>query len=142
MNEWIQVPAVVHTTAAEWQNIQIPVETPDPGLVPLGRAILVEPFEPERQGYKASGIIIPEGIEKNERSLDMRVKCVAIGPQAWKAIAQGGLDEPNRCQPGDVILVARMSGTLVTGPKDGKQYRLVSDRDVIARLTWFGDSNG
>jgi co-chaperonin GroES (HSP10) len=110
----------------------------DTGLEPVGRAILVEPFEPEREASMRT-IIIPESVLRSERVMDVKVRCVAVGPQAWKATAVGGLDEPPRCQPGDVIYVARMSGFITTGPKDGKMYRLVNDRDVFAKVTWFGE---
>ncbi len=94
-------------------------------LEPLGRAILVEPYEPER---KASSIVIPQSVLDNERAIDVRARVVDIGPACWP-------DEPARCSRGDVVLVAKFSGHTAVGPKDGKQYRLVNDRDVFCRLT-------
>lgn len=105
------------------------------GIEPVGRAILVEPYEPERA---ASIIQLPDHILANERVMDVKVRCVAIGPEAWKAQMLGGKDEPPRCFPGDVIMVARFSGHVTKGPKDGKMYRLVNDRDIFAKVTWFG----
>lgn len=108
----------------------------DSGLVPVGRAILVEPFEPERE---ASRIALPDWVRANERVLDVRVRCVEVGPEAWKATRVGDKDEPPRCWPGDIIFVAKFSGFVTQGPKDGKPYRLVNDKDVFARVTWFGE---
>ncbi len=83
------------TTTNAWLDSAYVANGGNPsGLSPLGRAILVEPFEPE---------------------------------------------EKARCAPGDVVFVAKMSGFVAAGPKDGKMYRLVNDRDVFAKVTWFGE---
>lgn len=100
------------------------------GLEPLGRAILVEPWEPQR---KASLIALPESVQDNERVLDVKVRIVEIGPIAW-------MEEPQpRAAVGDVVYVAKMSGFVVRRGADGKPYRFVNDRDVFARVT--GESN-
>ena len=121
--------------------IDSPFEAPPPennsGLEPVGRAILVEPYEPERE---SSIIALPEHIRDSERVMDVKVRCVALGPQVWKAQRAGEVDEPPRCKPGDVIYVARASGFVTKGPKDGKFYRVVNDRDVFTRVTWFGEA--
>jgi co-chaperonin GroES (HSP10) len=97
------------------------------GLAPLGRAVLVEPFEPER---RASVIELPPSVLANERVLDVRVRVVAVGPVAWP-------DEPARAVAGDVVFVAKFSGAVTVGPKDGRPYRLVNDRDIFAKVTWI-----
>lgn len=99
------------------------------GLAPLGRAILVEPFEPER---KASVIALPSRVLATERMLDVKVRVLELGPQCYP-------DEVARCKPGDVVYIAKMSGFMAQGPKDGKEYRLVNDRDVFALVTWLGE---
>jgi co-chaperonin GroES (HSP10) len=98
------------------------------GLLPLGRAVLVEPYEPERA---KSMIALPDSVQASERVLDTRVRVVAVGPQCWP-------DEPQRAYPGNVVLVAKMSGFVAKGPQDGKMYRFVNDRDVFAQVTWEG----
>jgi len=95
------------------------------GLLPLGRAILVAPFEPKR---KESLIALPDSVLRNERVLDVQVKVVALGPHCYP-------DEPPRCKPGDVVFVSKMSGFVAQGPKDGQLYRMVNDRDVFALVT-------
>lgn len=94
------------------------------GIQPLGRAILVEPYEPER---KASVIALPDSVLANERVLDVKVRVVAVGPQAYP-------DEEARCGAGDIVMVAKMSGFVTKGYWDDKPYRLVNDRDVFAKL--------
>jgi len=95
------------------------------GVSPLGRAVLVEYYEPERRN---TTIIIPESVRKGETLVEQRATVVEIGPACWP-------DEPPRAQVGDRVLIARMSGYALTGPADGKLYRIVNDRDIFARIT-------
>lgn len=97
------------------------------GLKPLGRAVLIEPYEPER---RKSIIALPDSVQQTNIMLEMRAKVVEIGPSCWP-------DEPPRCSPGDIVMVAKMSGSLVIGPKDGKQYRAVNDRDIFMGVTYL-----
>ena len=108
--------------AQDWSAAVEPIPH---GLEPLGRALLVEPYEPKARG--GGVVIIPQSVLENERALDVRVRVVAVGPVCWP-------DEPPRCKPGDIVLVAKMSG-FVTKGEDGKSYRFVNDRDVFARIT-------
>ncbi len=95
------------------------------GLRPLGRAILVETYEPER---KAGLIVIPQTAESRMEMTEQRAVVLALGPHCYP-------DEPPRCQPGDKVLVSNLAGMLVRGTKDGKIYRMVNDRDVYAMIT-------
>lgn len=107
--------------------------TNESGIQPLGRAVLVEPYEPER---KKSAILLPESVQHTERMIDVRVRVVECGTECWP-------DETPRCKPGDIVFVAKMSGFVCRGVKDGKPYRLVNDRDIFAKITYLeGESNG
>ena len=70
------------------------------GVSPLGRAVLVEYYEPER---RESTIYVPESVRKGEVLMEQRAVVVAIGPAVWP-------DEPPRAKIGDRVLIARMSG--------------------------------
>ncbi len=95
------------------------------GLKPLGVAVLCEAYDPEE---KTRSIIIPETAKAGMKSLETRARVVAIGENAWK-------DEPSpRAQVGDKVLLANYAGILVTGPKDGKLYRMVNDRDIYCQF--------
>ena len=94
------------------------------GLEPVGRALLVEPYEPE---VKDSVIILAESARQSGHMLEMRARVIAIGPNCWP-------DEPPRCAVGDLVMVAKMSGALVVGPADKKQYRAINDRDVFLKI--------
>jgi len=95
------------------------------GVRPLGCAVLVEYYEPER---KSSLIFIPEEVRKGEVLVEQRARVLEIGPVAWR-------DEPPRAKVGDRVLIARMSGYALKGPADGRLYRIVNDNDIFAAIT-------
>ena len=96
------------------------------GVSPLGRAVLVEYYEPERKGTL---VYVPESVRKGEVLIEQRAVVVEIGPACWP-------DEPARAKVGDRVLIARLSGYQLTGPADGKLYRIVNDRDIFARIDY------
>ncbi len=91
------------------------------GLIPLGHAVLVETYDPEAA---KSQIILTEGAERGMKSLENRARVVAIGADAWADERQP------RAVIGDLVLLANYAGVMVKGPKDGKLYRMVNDRDI------------
>lgn len=96
------------------------------GVEPLGRAVLVRYYE---EPAKASSVIfIPETVQDRLMMLDQKAVVVQVGPACWP-------DEPQRAAPGDLVMIAKMSGVPMVGPADGKQYRMVNDRDIFARIT-------
>lgn len=95
------------------------------GLKPLGRAVLIQPYEPERL---SSIIQIPDSAKVGMQMVEQRAVVVAVGDNCW-------CDEPSpRACPGDKVLVSRFSGYMAEGTKDGKQYRFVNDRDIFAAI--------
>lgn len=94
------------------------------GLVPVGRAILVRHYTPEREG---SMIELPDFIEGRTLMLEQRAVVIAIGDGAWP-------DEAPRAKIGDRVLVSKMAGYQAKGTKDGRFYRLINDRDIFARI--------
>ena len=95
------------------------------GVRPLGRAVLVEYYEPERRN---TTIYIPESVRQGETLVEQRAVVVEIGVACWP-------DEPPRAKVGDKVLIARMSGYALKGPADGRLYRIVNDRDIFAQIT-------
>lgn len=95
------------------------------GLKPLGRAVLIQPYTPER---KESVIVLPDQVQATQQMVDQRAVVIEVGPNAW-------CDEPTpRAKPGDKVLVARYAGFMATGTSDGNQYRFVNDRDIFAAI--------
>ncbi len=95
------------------------------GLKPLGRAVLVKPYVPER----ASSVIeLPDFVEAQSTSLEQRAIIVEVGPTAWH-------DEPApRAKVGDRVLVSKFAGHMAKGTADNEQYRFVNDRDIFAAI--------
>lgn len=99
------------------------------GVRPLGCAVLVEYYEPER---KESLIYVPETVRKGEVLVEQRAVVVEVGPECWLNETQP------RAKVGDKVLIARLSGYALTGPADGRLYRIVNDRDIFAAITHEG----
>lgn len=95
------------------------------GLMPLGHAVLLQPYEPKKSGV----IFIPESVTDKEMLVEQRALVIEVGPACWP-------NEPPRAKPGDRVLVTRYSGYTAIGPQDGKKYRFVNDEDVFARITY------
>ena len=100
------------------------------GLRPLGRAVLVEYYEPER---KDSLIVIPDNVADRTTLVEQRARVLEVGAACWP-------DEPARAKPGDYVLISKMAGYAAVGPADGKRYRLVNDRDIFAAITFLGEA--
>lgn len=101
------------------------------GLEPRGVAVLIQTYEPERKGAL---IEIPDSVEGRMDMVDSRAVVIATGPHAW-------FDEGSpRATPGDKVLVTKYAGFMAKGPKDGKMYRLVNDRDIFCAIVDEGES--
>lgn len=95
------------------------------GLIPLGRAVLVRYYEPEKKG---SLIVIPESVQERSVLLEQRAQVIAIGSHCWP-------DEAPRAKVGDYVLISKMAGYGCRGPGDNQLYRFVNDRDIFAGIT-------
>lgn len=96
------------------------------GLKPVGRAVLVKPYEPEK---KQGLIVIPEAVQERTQMLEQRAVVIAVGEAAWH-------DEPfPRAKVGDKVLVAKFAGAMAIGTLDDQRYRIVNDRDIFAVIT-------
>lgn len=96
------------------------------GLEPLGRAVLIKPYEPEK---KRSIIEIPQAVKEQSAMMENRAVVIAVGAACW-------MDEPApRAKPGDKVIVTRLAGYQARGTADGQLYRLVNDRDIFCRVT-------
>lgn len=99
------------------------------GLEPRGRAVLVRPYDPTMQKSELGRkLIIPKEAMQQGLALEMMATVVAVGNHCWP-------EEPEpRANPGDLVIIAKMSGALVQGPKDGQWYRAINDRDLFMRV--------
>ena len=98
------------------------------GLMALGRAVLIKPYEPE---IKKGVIEIPEQTRQRHQMLEQRAVVIDVGTSAWH-------DEPSpRAKVGDHVLVAKYAGFVAGADMtaDGQEYRIVNDRDIFAALS-------
>jgi len=102
------------------------------GLEPRGVAVLIQTYEPERKGAL---IEIPDSVRGKMDMVDSRATVIAVGPQAW-------YDEGSpRARVGERVLVTKYAGFMAKGPRDGKMYRLVNDRDIFCAIVNEGGEN-
>lgn len=91
------------------------------GLVPLGHAVLIRPFEPE---IAAGKIIIPDSVKEGHKMREIRGVVMAIGPEAWVN------EKRPRAKKGDTVLVSQYCGVILQSPVDKQWYRMVNGDDV------------
>ncbi len=94
------------------------------GLCPKGKAVLVEPYEPE---VKKGMIVLTQGAKQQGLMLEQRAIVVELGPDAWKG-------ETPRAAVGEKVLVSRFAGYMAKGPADGKDYRIINCNDIFAGI--------
>lgn len=100
------------------------------GISPAGHRVLVRPDE-----YMKSygGVIeIPKPIKERSQHAQMAGEVVAVGQTAWQEKGFG--DGVPWCKPGDRVGFARYGGKPLRG-KDGKQYRVFNDEDIVCHLS-------
>jgi chaperonin GroES len=96
------------------------------GINPVGERILLLPIEV--QNKTASGIIVAtEETSAREQMANTSGVVVAMGDECYE-------DYPKPwCAVGDKIVFAKYAGLMYLG-KDGKQYRMINDKDVTGLL--------
>ncbi len=104
-------------------SVKVSTMTNTSGLHPLGRAVLVKPFE-----MKSYTIVIPDGAKERSMMVEMMAVVVEVGPEAWRE------EKSPRCKPGDKVMISRWCGHIQTGPLDKLMYRLVNAEDIFSLL--------
>lgn len=99
------------------------------GFAPLDLRVLVLP---DPVAEKHGSILLPDEIKEQDKWAQAKGTLIAIGENAWEeAVARG--TRFVRPAAGERVLFGKYSGQTVTGT-DGKEYRIMNDEDVIARL--------
>jgi chaperonin GroES len=106
------------------------------GIQPLDLRVLVLPDPVETK--TAGGILLPDQHKDREKFATMKGTLVAVGVNAWE---EASARSPSFIKPvpGDRVLISKYGGVLLTGD-DGKEYRIMNDEDVTARL--IGETGG
>ncbi|MEX0910458.1 MAG: co-chaperone GroES [Candidatus Paceibacterota bacterium] len=96
-------------------------------IFPLGDRVLIEPIEDEGLGRTASGIIIPETINKERPE---KGKVIAVGKGR---LDKAGNRVPLEIEVGQMVIFAKY------GPDeikiDEKKYLIVSESNILAVIT-------
>jgi chaperonin GroES len=101
------------------------------GFEPLDLRVLILPDPAEK--VTAGGIIIPEVHAERKQMAMTFGTLVAVGENAWEE-AVSRSPAFRRPMPGDRIVFAKYGGIEIKG-RDGREYRLMNDEDVIGRVT-------
>lgn len=92
--------------------------------------VVVIPEEIETK--TAGGLYLPEQKKDEDQAATMRGRLVATSPLAFNYDNwPEGAEKP---RAGDAILFAKYGGILIMGA-DGKEYRVLKDRDIMAVLS-------
>jgi chaperonin GroES len=97
------------------------------GLQPVEFNVLIAPEEVEER--TKGGIILPGQTKETDQLAATKGRLVAVSPLAFTY--ESWPEGSRRPEVGDVVWFAKYGGTLVTG-EDGKEYRLLKDKDVAA----------
>ena len=103
------------------------------GFIPLDKRVLVLP---DQVAEKAGSIFLPDSRKEQDKWAQARGTLIAIGETAWSEAVDDARRHGAEFSPpieGDRILFAKYGGVLVNG-SDGREYRIMNDEDVVARL--------
>lgn len=94
------------------------------GIEPMEFNVLVEAFEVENK--TKGGLLLPDDHVDKVQFAQTRGRLVAVSAGAFS-------DLLDRAEPGETVIYAKHVGVFVDGA-DGKRYKLIKDKDVLARV--------
>ncbi len=94
-------------------------------ITPLGDRIVVKPFDKEGEKKLASGIIIPETVDKEK---PVKGEVVAVGPGKFEE----GKRVPIQVNVGDTVLFSRYGYDEVK--IEGVEYYILSESNILGIL--------
>lgn len=96
------------------------------GIRPMEFKCLIQQMKVKE---KIGNIFLPDDAKDRNQYAEIKARLIAVSPFAFDYAEYGDGREPPK--PGDLVLMAKYSGILVTG-NDGNEYHLVNDKDIIA----------
>lgn len=94
-------------------------------LVPLNYRVIVKHENVEE--FSKGGIYIPDPVRDKERVRICKGVLVAIGPEC-----------ETTAQVGDTVVYAQQAGRFIKDPKDGLEYTILNDEDLLVVLEYSG----
>ena len=103
------------------------------GISPTEYKVLVKPKEVEN---KIGSIHLPDVHKDKEKFAQTRGTIIAVSPLAFTYATesewtQAGAEKP---MAGDEVLYGKYAGVVVRGPKDGVEYTLLNDKEIMAKI--------
>jgi len=95
-----------------------------PGFRPIDYKVVIYPDQVDEK--TKGGILLPEATRTKEQDAEMWATFVSASPVAFN---YDDFPEDMRPKPGDRVSVSRYAGRVEVG-KDGKEYRIVNDKDI------------
>ena len=83
---------------------------------------------PGQDRITPGGIIIPDNISDRDRLSQIEGRLVSVSPVAFD---NAHYPEGTKPKEGDAVMFAKFAGVVIEG-KDGKEYRLLLDKDITA----------
>lgn len=92
-------------------------------------------IEPEEVAAKVGSIYIPDNTKDQEKFAQIRGRIVSASPLAFSYASDAEWEAAHAAKPaaGNLVLYAKYAGVNIKG-KDGKEYRLVKDKDICATI--------
>lgn len=98
---------------------------------PTEYKVLISPIVVDEK--TKGGIIIPDEQKDRQQFAQMEGMLVAVSPLAFTYADDDAWGDAEKPKPGDRVLFAKFAGAVVKG-MDGKDYRIVNDKDIAAVL--------
>lgn len=99
----------------------------DAGIAPMEYNVLVAPEDTEE--ITKGGIILTQSAKETNDLAAQRGRLIAASPLAFSYAEWP--EDARKPGVGDAVVFAKYAGTLFKG-RDGKEYRIVKDKDVVA----------
>ena len=100
------------------------MSTKKSNIIPLGDRVLVKPIQKDEGKKTASGIIIPETVDKEKPE---QGKVVAVGDGR---ITDDGNTIPMRIKKGDTVIFSKYGPDEIK--VDGEEYYILSESSILA----------
>lgn len=101
------------------------------GIAPTEFKCLVEPKPVEE---KKGSIFLPEQVKEQDKYATTEGVLLATAPAAFKFITEEEWGTGKPPQVGDRVIFAKYAGLRVTSKRDGKDYLLMADKDILATI--------